>query len=261
MGQVHFGDDRLLLSLHAADEKNRQGAEILLRGDLADDLRQWFTDLLERLQSEAKRFSAPTIPVQLPFDEALFDVPDKLSKIFKRDLNAAGIADVDERGRRLDVHALRHTFGTLLSKGGVAPRTAQAAMRHGKIDLTMNVYTDESMLGVGEALNVLPSLPVGRAAMTAEKMQVTGTFGKDAGQFAPKFAPTAGQSGIFLSPAGKTSSAGPTNGAATTLDATSSPDKAKHPLAMKGSGCRGVDATGFEPVTPSVSSWCSSQLS
>ncbi len=36
----------------------------------------------------------------------------------------------NERGRTLDIHALRHTVGTLLSTGGVAPRTAQAAMRY-----------------------------------------------------------------------------------------------------------------------------------
>ena len=65
-----------------------------------------------------------------------------LVRILDRDLVAAGIArrvkvdgkwkidKRDERGRTVDVHALRHTFGTLLSKGGVAPRTAQAAMRH-----------------------------------------------------------------------------------------------------------------------------------
>lgn len=33
----------------------------------------------------------------------------------------AGIAKRDDRGRVLDVHALRHTFGSLLRKGGVAP--------------------------------------------------------------------------------------------------------------------------------------------
>ncbi|MCX7393177.1 MAG: tyrosine-type recombinase/integrase [Planctomycetales bacterium] len=64
----------------------------------------------------------------------------------------------DERGRTVDVHALRHTFGTLLSKSGVAPRTAQAAMRHGTIDLTMNVYTDPKLLDVQGALDSLPSL-------------------------------------------------------------------------------------------------------
>ncbi len=40
----------------------------------------------------------------------------------------------------------RRTGGTLLSKRGVAPRTAQAAMRHSTIDLTMNVYTDPKLL-------------------------------------------------------------------------------------------------------------------
>ena len=40
-------------------------------------------------------------------------------KILDRDLRLAGIAKRDDRGRTLDVHALRHTFGTLMSKGGV----------------------------------------------------------------------------------------------------------------------------------------------
>jgi hypothetical protein len=44
--------------------------------------------------------------------------------------------------RTLDVHALRHPFGTLLCKGGLMPRTAQTAMRHADIKMTMNVYTD-----------------------------------------------------------------------------------------------------------------------
>jgi len=75
-----------------------------------------------------------------------------------RDLVLAGIPKRDERGRTLDVHALRHTFSTLLSKGGVAPRTAQAAMRHSDISLTMNTYTDPKLLDVHAALNSLPSL-------------------------------------------------------------------------------------------------------
>jgi integrase len=58
--------------------------------------------------------------------------------------------------------ALRHTFGTPLSKNGVARRTAQAAMRHSSLDLTMlarrgeNVYTDPSLLDVAGALEGLP---------------------------------------------------------------------------------------------------------
>jgi integrase len=56
----------------------------------------------------------------------------------------------------VDVHALRHTFGTHLNKAGVAPRTAQAAMRHSSLELTMNVYTDPRLLDVGAAVDALP---------------------------------------------------------------------------------------------------------
>jgi len=43
-----------------------------------------------------------------------------------------------------------------LSKAGVAPRVAQAAMRHSSIDLTMNIYTDPTLLDVAGAINALP---------------------------------------------------------------------------------------------------------
>jgi integrase len=89
---------------------------------------------------------------------AIFDVPANFIKIFDRDLVAAGIPKRDERGRTVDVHALRHTFGTHLSKAGVPPRIAQAAMRHSSIHLTMNVYTDPALLDVAGAINALPDL-------------------------------------------------------------------------------------------------------
>ena len=47
-----------------------------------------------------------------------------------------------------------------LSKGGVPLRTAHAAMRHSKPDLTANVYTDPKLLDVIGALDALPSLPL-----------------------------------------------------------------------------------------------------
>jgi len=57
----------------------------------------------------------------------------------------------------VDIHALRHTFGTHLSKAGVAPRIAMAAMRHSSLDLTMNIYTDPVLLDVGAAVDALPA--------------------------------------------------------------------------------------------------------
>jgi hypothetical protein len=89
------------------------------------------------------------------------DVPAKMVRIFDRDLRAAGIPKRDQRGRTLDVHALRTTFKTLLSKGGVSLRTAQAAMRHADPSLTANVYTDPKLLDIAGALDALPTLPRG----------------------------------------------------------------------------------------------------
>lgn len=138
-------------------------------------------------------------------------MPKGLVRVLNRDLRTAGIAKRDERGRTIDVHALRHTFGTLLSKGGVAPRTAQAAMRHSKIDLTMNHYTDPRLLDTHGALDTLPSLDLypppstERAAMRAtgtddhnaaanpRRVESAGATGKSS--VAPDVAPTVGKRG------------------------------------------------------------------
>jgi len=122
-----------------------------------EDLRGWPDEKLEAVRENATLVGRPVL-LALPLDEPQFAVPQDFVKILDRDLAAAGIPKRDERGRTVDVHALRHTFGTHLSKNGVAPRTAQAAMRHSSLDLTMDVYTDPSLLDVAGALDVLPEL-------------------------------------------------------------------------------------------------------
>jgi hypothetical protein len=72
----------------------------------------------------------------------------------------AGIPKRDELGRSLDVPALRTTFGTLLSKGELSLRTAQAAMRYADPSLNANVNTDPRLLDVSGALGALPTLPL-----------------------------------------------------------------------------------------------------
>jgi len=154
IGQVVLDGPRPHFILEAADEKNRQGSPIPLRRDLADDLRGW----LATVAQETHKGDPPSKGAKQTewLARPLFQIPDGLVRILNRDLAAAGIPKVDERGRTIDVHAFRHTFGTLLSKGGVLPRTAQAAMRHSTIDLTMNVYTDPELLDVETALDSLP---------------------------------------------------------------------------------------------------------
>src|SRR5207302_3815908 len=124
---------------------------------------------------------------RLPGATPVCTVPAGLLRILNRDLKAAGISKLDDRGRTLDIHALRTTFGTLLNKGGVAPRTAQAAMRHSDIRLTMETYTDPRLLDVRGALDVLPPLPLDSAPSGSETLRLTGT---DARTLAPTLAPT-----------------------------------------------------------------------
>ena len=126
--------------VEAVSEKARRGATISLHSTLVDELRRWVE--AEQLKPDAK----------------LFCVPEKLIKRLDKDLVTAGIPKIDDRGRTLDVHALRHSFGTMLSTSGVAPRIAQAAMRHSSIELTMQLYTDPRLLDVAGALASLPHL-------------------------------------------------------------------------------------------------------
>ncbi len=180
------------LILDAADEKERRGADVPLRADLAADLRHWLADKLTTLQDECRRLGEP-VPKQLPPETPLFRVPRDLSKILYRDLAAAGIPRKDERGWTIDVHAMRHSFGTLLNKAGIAPRTVQAAMRHSSIDLTMNTYTDPKLLDIHGALDGLPALSLD-AEPKRERIaaKLTGTDGGTPIPFAPAFAPTTG---------------------------------------------------------------------
>ncbi len=183
-------------TLEARDEKNRQGSEIPLREDLADDLRQW---LMERNSIDSSGsvdvFSiASSNPAALPANTPLLNVPKQLVKTLDRDLAVAGISKIDDRGRSLDVHALRHSFGTLLSTGGVAPRTAQAAMRHSSIDLTMNVYTDPRLLDVHGALDALPQLSLNQSPEDDRRQRATGTDDATAQRtVAPMVAPNSGK--------------------------------------------------------------------
>lgn len=176
--------------LNAADEKNREGNSIPLRADLAGELRAWLADKFATLRADALR-TGKAVPSTLAARTPLFDVPTGLVRILDRDLQAAGIPKRDERGRTVDVHALRTSFGTLLSKGGIAPRTAQAAMRHSDIELTMSVYTDPKLLDVHGALDALPMLPLDAGPDTERiAAKATGTDNLPPSQLAPVLAPT-----------------------------------------------------------------------
>lgn len=146
LGQLWLDERHPYLELKATDEKSGRGSQIPLRADMVAELRDF-------LAEKRRRQNRKVLSVKMK----LFNIPHGLVGIFDRDIATAGIDKHDDRGRSLDVHALRHTFGTHLSKAGVPPRVAQAAMRHSSLHLTMNIYTDPTLLDVAGAINALPT--------------------------------------------------------------------------------------------------------
>jgi hypothetical protein len=100
-------------------------------------------------------------------------------------LAAAGIPWLDDAGRRADLHALRHSYGTLLAKAGVGVRKAMELMRHPDMRLTMRVCTDPRLFDLAGAVEQLP-IQLETPTKT-ESMRATGTDGKptDAGATPP----------------------------------------------------------------------------
>lgn len=152
---LELDESQPFIRMRPQDTKNRQAIEIPLRVELADDLRRWVASKQGPLNGV---LSLETKRKGLPLSTPVFGVPKQLVKALDRDLKAAGIPKIDDRKRTVDFHAMRTAFGTLLSTSGVAPRTAQQAMRHSTINLTMNTYTDPRLLDVAGAVDALPML-------------------------------------------------------------------------------------------------------
>ncbi len=96
--------------------KNRKQTIQPIRRELSDELQSWL---------QAAKW--PQIAKLWPNDDSTH------SKMLKADLEAAGMAYVDSSGRFADFHALRHTYISLITQGGVHPKlatTVRPAQRH-----------------------------------------------------------------------------------------------------------------------------------
>lgn len=176
IGQVYLDESPAWIELYCQDEKAGRGASMPIRDDLAARLREYLAERLQSLQSESEAFGVVSIAgtvARLPLDALLLTVPSNLVAILRRDMAAAGIVEIDERGRTVDVHAMRHTFSTMLHRAGVLPSVAQAAMRHSDIRLTMKTYNHLGLMDVVGAIESLPS--IGGMPTSPETLQATGT--------------------------------------------------------------------------------------
>jgi len=146
----HLDVQRSGLHLEARWTKNRKSAFQPLPHDLVCRLRE-FADTGNAL--ELYRRAARWRNAQIPKNPLLFVVQDTAHELDK-DLTAAGIPKMTEEGK-LDFHALRTTFVSMLFESGASAKETQALARHSTADLTMNVYArarDERLTQVVERL-------------------------------------------------------------------------------------------------------------
>ena len=238
MGSLHLDSTTPFAVLESQHEKNRQWAEIPLRADLVDNLRQWVAD-------RQKGFGGPSATF---WNEFLFAVPASLVKVLNRDLKLAGIPKSDERSRTVDVHSLRMTFATLLSKGGVSPKVAQIAMRHSDIRLTMETYTAPKLFDVAGALEALPAFNPTSTHDLPETVSATGTDSP----FAPAFAPNSVQLGQTESSAViLTGEFGSSDAEERETEKFPKPTK-KALSALSAGRASGVETKGLEPSTSAL---------
>lgn len=157
----NLSDHPATLTIQAFDEKNRKGAVLPLKADLAELLARYL----------AKR----------PIGEPIFPMPcdSNVSKMIKCDLDTARaqwidqastpeqreqrsrmdfLAYQDSAGRFADFHALRHTFITNCTRSGMPIRLAMELARHSDPKLTMKTYGHVTLLDTAKALESLPVL-------------------------------------------------------------------------------------------------------
>ena len=278
VGQLSLDSDPAFLTLERGQEKNRQGSTLPLRSDVAAELRQWLADRAAARQQAAAQSPAVKFDPQaarrrvaatgrrvadpLPAGEKLFDVPAGLLRIMNRDLRLAGIPKRDERGRTIDVHALRGTFATMLARSGVPMRTAQAVMRHSDPALTANVYTDPRLLDVAGAVESLPAF-VTDPARDRLASKATGTDELRAAtpsgpvspspSLAPNLAPTSDGKGQNLSTTGIVRESARKSTESETVAAKPCPATKNGPLSVIDNGPSKVGGTRLELVTSTMS--------
>jgi integrase len=73
-----------------------------------------------------------------------------VTRMLHRVLEAAEIDRLDAQGKKIDVHAMRHSFASRLARAGVPITHAQKLLGHSTVEMTARVYThldEQSMRG------------------------------------------------------------------------------------------------------------------
>ena len=152
---VHLDAEPPHIELKARNAKARKSACIPLCEDILPELASFIKEHKKMLTGE---HSASIAPFPGIFDEhRLFDLPLSIAKVFRADCAAAQVMTEDATGRRVDVHSLRHFYGTELARAGVPVYRLKELMRHSTIELTSKFYLHVSATELQSDVNRLPS--------------------------------------------------------------------------------------------------------
>jgi integrase len=124
----------------------------LVRAGTTKDRKQAKVELGRQLVAELKKLQSPG----LASNSLVLAGRMPTTKLMREHLEAAGVAYVDDQGRRLDFHALRMTLDTNMAIAGVPDAVRMKVMRHKSPRLTMETYTDTEKVPVASALAKLP---------------------------------------------------------------------------------------------------------
>lgn len=127
--------DRCVVTLRAETTKAGKSRRIPIRRE--------FAAVLERLRELHVRALGPDLGHVFLSPERRPHRGDTTNAMrgFDRLLVAAGIERVNEHGRKLDIHALRHTAATRFARAGVPLVQTQRILGHADPKLTAKVYT------------------------------------------------------------------------------------------------------------------------
>jgi integrase len=153
-----------VIELPGSEAKNGKRASLPLRADVAAELRVWIEEKTEALCRQGVGVAGVPRPIGAT---PLFEVPTGLIRILDRDLQAAGIPKRDDRGRTVDVHAMRGTFGSLLAAAGTSPIVLKTLMRHAELSTTLKHYVDPRLLDAAGAVSALPAIGIGGVSGSA----------------------------------------------------------------------------------------------
>jgi integrase len=145
--------DRRTLFLRSEHTKSGRSRQIPLLDGLVAELRE-----LREIEAQAlRRPVMPSDPVFMSPEACAWPIATRTAmRIFDRVLEAAGIDRLDHQGRKLDIHALRHSAASRLLRAGVPLQKVQHILGHADARMTSRIYAHLSVEDLRDAVEAIP---------------------------------------------------------------------------------------------------------